>query len=103
MVRERAVELAEEDVEVERQAVEHRGHDEAAHAVGGVGHDLQRAQRADVDERADVVGELVEQVALLDPARARRPARASPARDGRLDLGQAGVLADGRGARPGTA
>ena len=38
-------------------AVEHRRDDQAAHAVGGVGHDLQRVERGDVDERADVGGE----------------------------------------------
>ena len=45
VVREGAVELAVQDLEVDRQALEHGRHDEAAHAVGRVGHDLERAQR----------------------------------------------------------
>ena len=46
VVRERAVELAVHDLELERrQALEDRGHDQAAHAVGGVGDDAQRPQR----------------------------------------------------------
>ena len=42
MVREGAVELAVEHRELERQTLEHRGHDHAAHAVGGVGDDAHR-------------------------------------------------------------
>ena len=69
VVRERAVELAEEELELEGQPRHHRGHDQAAHAVGGVGDDAQRRQRGDVDERAHVGDERGEQVATLDPAR----------------------------------
>ena len=97
VVRERAVELAVQDLEVERQAVEHGGHDEAAHAVGGVGDDLQRPQGDDVDERADVGGEVGEQVDAAD----RRPPAAGGLEPGGghgLDLAEAGVLADRLGA-----
>ena len=81
--------------------VEHPGNDQAAHAVGGVGHDLERLQRAHVDERAHVVGELVEQVdrrlgATCGP-RCRR--RSAALRSSGLDLVEAGVHAD----RPGPA
>ena len=44
VVREVAVELAVHDLDVDRQRREHGGDDEATHAVGGVGHDLQRAR-----------------------------------------------------------
>ena len=64
VVGEGAVELGEEDVDVEGEASEHHGHHQAAHAVGRVGHDLERAQRPDVDEGDDVVGPLLEQVEL---------------------------------------
>ena len=46
VVREVAVELGEQDVDREGEPLEHDGHDQPAHAVGGVGHDLERAQRA---------------------------------------------------------
>ena len=85
------------------RSFEHLGHDEAAHAVRGVGDDDERLQtHRQVDERADVIAERLEQVEVLDLARdlaARRDAR----RDHLLDLGEAGLLADRRGARPGTA
>ena len=97
MVRERPVELGIEDRQVERQVGERGGDDGAAHAVGRVGHDTQRAQRVDVDERVDVLDVLGEQVALLDPAPLGGPLE-EPARDRRLDLGQPRVLADGGGA-----
>ena len=46
MVGERAVELAVHHLELDhRQPLEHRRHDQAAHAVGGVGDDAQRADR----------------------------------------------------------
>ncbi len=57
MVRERAVELAVEDIELEGQTGEHGGSDEATHPVGGVGHDLERSELRHVDERVDVVDE----------------------------------------------
>ena len=63
VVRERAVELAVHDLEVERAARSNTfGTIEAAHAVGGVGHDLQGLEQRPVDERHDVVGEVVEEV-----------------------------------------
>ncbi len=62
VVREGAVELRVQDLEVERQGVEHRRDHQAAHAVGGVDHHLERPERRRVDERADVVGEGAEQV-----------------------------------------
>ena len=97
MVRERAVELAVHDLEVEREAVEHGGNDETAHAVGGVGHDLQRPERPDIDERTHVVGERAEHVAAGHRARGRG---GSDARRGVVtDLRQTGVLTDGAGAR----
>ena len=103
VVRERAVELAVHDLELERQALEHRRDDQAAHAVGGVGHDLAAAQRVDVDERAHVVGERRRAGPALDTVpRAPRPASSTPGRDQLLDLAQAGVLADRRGAGAGS-
>ena len=45
VVRERAVELAVHDLEVERQPLEHLRHDQPAHAVGRVGHDLAGAEQ----------------------------------------------------------
>ena len=98
MVGERPVELAEEDLELERETVEDPGHDQPPHAVGGVGHDPQRAQGRHVDERADVGGELVEHVPLRD--RAPLLERLDPAlgvgHHG-LDVLEPGVLADGSG------
>ena len=98
MVRERAVELAVEDGERERKALEHLRHDEPAHAVRGVGHDRERTQHRGVDEGSHVVAERLEEVEVLDLARdlaARRDAR----RDHLLDLGEPGLLADRRRAR----
>ena len=85
--------------ERERQTLEHRGHDEPAHAVGGVGDDLQRLQRRRVDERAHVLAERLEQVDVLDLARDLAPRR-DARRDHLLDLLQAGLLADRRRAGP---
>ena len=68
MVGEVAVELGVEDLDLERQSLEHlRGH-QPAHAVGRVGHHLQRAQDGGVDEGADVVGVGVEDRAVLERA-----------------------------------
>ena len=63
MVGEGAVQLAEEDLEMERQAGEHRGHHQAAHAVGGVGDDLAggAARRASTKDRT-LVGVVVQHV-----------------------------------------
>lgn len=64
VVGERSVELAVHHLERDlRQALEHRWHDQATHAVGSVGHHAQRPQGGDVDERDHVVGERLEQVA----------------------------------------
>ena len=75
VVGERAVELAVHHLELDRrQALEHRRHDEAAHAVGGVGDDPQRAQRRPGRRTTATWSTNVgEQVAL---ACARRPAAA---------------------------
>ena len=84
MVGEGAVELAEEDRDLEGQRSNTSGHHQPAHAVGGVGHHPERAQRADVDERADVVRVLLEQVRVVErrPS-ARRPAGARGTRSAR--------------------
>jgi hypothetical protein len=50
-------------------ALEHRGHHEAAHSIGGVGDDAPGAQRRRVDERHDVVGERLEEVAATSSTR----------------------------------
>ena len=62
MVRERAVELGVQQIELDGKLLEHARDDEAAHAVRGVGDDLHRTQRADVDERVHMRDEVVEQV-----------------------------------------
>ena len=81
------------------QAGEDRGHDEAAHAVGGVGHDLQRAQHASRStKRAHVVGERRRAGRATSTLPARSARSTTPRCDRGLDLAQAGVLADGRGA-----
>ena len=98
VVRERAVELAVEDLEVERQPSNTAGHDEAAHAVGGVGHDLQRLQHRQVDERADVVGERRRAGRCVVTVPGRSAAAGTPAAASSPDLGEAGVLADRPGA-----
>ena len=65
VVRERAVEFGVHHLELDAgQSLEHRGHDEATHAVGGVGDDPHRADVGRIDEAHDVIGEGVEQVAL---------------------------------------
>jgi hypothetical protein len=61
VVGERAVELGEQHLEVERQPGERQGNDEPPHAVGGVGHDLERPQRRNIDERVQVLDERVDQ------------------------------------------
>ena len=102
VVREGAVELAVEHREVERQAVEHRGHDHSTHTVGGVGDDAHRHQRVDVDEGSDVRGERRQQVGVLDATGVFGPLE-QPARDHGLDLGQPGFLTDRRRAARGRA
>ena len=62
-------------LEVEHaEALEHGRHDEPTHPVRGVGDDAARAQRGDVDERHDVVGERRQQVLLGAPCPTRPPA-----------------------------
>ncbi len=51
MIGEGPVQLAEEDLEPEWQAFEDRRDHQPAHAVGGVGDDLQRLQLVQRDER----------------------------------------------------
>ena len=97
VVREAAVELAVEEVEVEGQLGEHRRHDEPAHAVGGVGDHLERHEHRRVDERADVLGEVVQQVDAGEQARLGGRRRYAGADHG-LDAVEAGVLADRLGA-----
>ena len=94
VVREGAVELAVHDLEVERQPVEHGGHDEPAHAVGGVGDDLQRraAREVSTNERT-CVGVVAEQVGSALLALETRRDRLEAGRGHRLDVVEAGVLA----------
>ena len=80
------------------QAREHRGDDQPAHAVGGVGHDLERPQRAEVDERPHVVGEGARAgrgTASRRPGRRRGQRRPRPVA---LISREPGVLADRPGA-----
>ena len=101
MVRERAVELGEHDLELERvESLERGGHDEAAHAVGDVGDDAKRSERRRVDERHHVVDELFEQVALAPRAAddgRRGPAAGEHPVGERPDLGKARIDADRAG------
>ena len=101
MVRERAVELAVHHLERDlREPLEHRRHDEAAHAVGGVGDDTHGTHRRGVDERHDVIGERTEQIAAGRRARPRcrrRTVAVEHVGGNGLDLGKAGVLPDGAG------
>lgn len=74
----------------------------AAHAVARVDDDLERADTAHVDQRAEVRGVVGEGVAAADVARAGggrggRGGVVQPALDEGADLGEAGVLADGGG------
>ena len=65
MVREGAVELTEEDLELERQAVEDGRNDQSPHAVSGVGDHLQGRQGVAVNKGTNLLGV---------GAEARRPA-----------------------------
>ena len=84
MVRERPVELREQvdAASTGRRAIT-GGDDEAAHPVGGVGHDGERPHGADVHERQHVLDVGAQQVALLDPAPSRRPGADAPRLDQR--------------------
>ena len=97
MVGEGAIELGVQLLELERQPVEDAGDDQTAHAVAGVGHDLQGPESAGVDERANVRRVLVEEVELGGRARLRCGWR-SAIGDHALDFEQPGVLADRTGA-----
>ena len=98
MVRERAVELGVHDLEFDAgQPLHHRRHDESAHAVGGVGDDLHRADVGRVDEADHVLDELGEQVLFGAGAalRCRRERRTVEHLFGDpLDVGQPGVDTD---------
>ena len=75
MIREVAIELAEEDLDLERQAAEHRWRNEHAHAVCGVGDDLERPKAGDVHERVHMPSELVQQVDAFESGIGRRKLR----------------------------
>ena len=79
MVRERAVELAVQHRERERQPLEDLRDDEPAHAVGGVGDDGERPQHRGVDERPHVVAERLEQVERARPCPRTSPRDVTPA------------------------
>ncbi len=98
VVRKRAVELGIQEVDLEGQIGEGRRHHESAHAVGGVGHDLQRPEGAGVDETVDVADEGRQQICGASRAgRSRR--RWSVALEHRLrcclDGAEPGVLTNG--------
>jgi hypothetical protein len=93
VVRERPVELAEHDLEVERKRLEHRRDDQAAHPVGGVGNHLERLEHRHVDERTDVIGELGEQIPFGH--RAGRADRSDAGGGEVADGEQPRLLADG--------
>jgi hypothetical protein len=73
----------------------------AGHPVAGVGHHLERPQRALVDEPADVVGVACHQVLPLVhlPARGRVADRLALG-DHPLQVGEAGLLSHRHGAGP---
>ena len=100
VVRERAVELAEEHGERERQALEHLRHDEATHAVRGVGDDLRAAaaRRRSTNDRTWSANSS-SRSSVLDLARHLTPV-GDAGRDHLLDLREPGLLADRRGAGP---
>ncbi len=81
---------------MEGKPIEDRGNDEATHAVGGVGHDLQRPQRRHVDERTDMV-DIARQHVLLG-AGTDTSRRVWACDRHRLDGVEAGVTGDRGGA-----
>ena len=95
-VREGAVEFGIHVVELEGQTIEDGGNDEATHAVGGVGHDLQRPQRRHVDKRTDMVDIARQHVLLGAGTDASRGVWACDRH--RLDGVEAGVTGDRGGA-----
>jgi hypothetical protein len=102
VVREGAVELGEHHFEFDAvEPLEHGGHDQASHAVGGVGDHLHRADLGRIDEADDVVGEVAQQLALGPRATRGRMARTVPVEHllcHRLHVGESGVDADRPGA-----
>jgi hypothetical protein len=105
MVREVAVELEVERLDVQRQAAQDRRDGVPAHAVAGVDDDLQRADAAQVDELTQVGAVLGEQVGAGDLPRAPLGGRHLAAVQDLLgdpaDIGQTRILPDRR--RAGTA
>ena len=85
MVRERAVELREEVMQRDREPLQHRRRDEAAHPVRGVGDHGERPHGRRVEERQDVLDVGGEQIALLDRAglAGRRELPSRPSRGSR--------------------
>ena len=74
VVRERAVGIEVAALGLERQAVEDRLHHRPRHAVGAVEHDLERRDRARVDDREAALREALQHVALPElPGRLGRP------------------------------
>ena len=104
VVRERAVELAVHHLELDlRQPLEHGRHDEAAHAVGGVGDDAHRRasrRRRRTTARGRRTATITERCDS-EPARGgrRRAAAVEHVGGDRLDLGEPAVDADRAGAR----
>ncbi len=104
VVGEGPVELEVHGYEVEGKTREDGGDGVAAHAVARVHDDLERPDPGEADEAQQVCGVVREGVALGDRARGGGGGGETalrPLLDQRADLGQAGVLAHGRG--PGAA
>lgn len=102
MVREGAVQFEVERDDGEGEVAEDGGDGVAAHAVAGVDDDLERADAAHVDQRAEVRGVVGEGVAAAEGAGGGgggggRGGVVQPALDEGADVGEAGVLADGGG------
>ncbi len=100
VVREGAVELEVERHDVEVEPAEHRGRGVPGHPVAGVDDDREPAP-GDRREAEQVLGVVVEQVPL-DDAAGPVGDRGVPRGDEVADGGQAGVRAEGHGARRGT-
>ena len=97
MVGEGPVQLTMEVVHLYGQPIEHRGGDEAAHAVGGVGRQPQRPQRRRAHEGQHVLDVAVQDVAAGDRAGGGGPGR--PGEGAGLDVFQSRARADRRRAR----
>ncbi len=98
MVRESAVEFEVQGDDLHRRVTEDRRHGQSAHAVAGVHHDPQGADRGEVDQAAQVGRVLREQVTTGDRARGAagcgEPFAGRPAFHPGAYLPQAGVLTD---------